>query len=433
MMKKSAGGFLLLLLHLSVAGCSKGAIEESSHQAPPEVLVERALFFSEPHTIKATGTVIAGKKAILSAPFEGVLEKHLAEPGDAVREKAVLLLLSAGALKEALESMELEKQSAEINLSLALEEQKTNTLAVEAKRMMVERKERSLQSAQEQYRLTEKKLTELMQLAESGAVPMKRVEEEEEALKRAEGVMLNNLSLLNTERLGLSETVPHPETATAALKVSMAEQRIRKTEWEIQRLEKRIRESALCAPFDGVVTAIFREPGERINRLDPLVSLYDPCSLHLSVLLPYEEIISLEPGAPASIGKEAATGKLEKIIPAATGSGGMMEVIISFSPEKKLFPGIRQEVILTAGVPVRGILLPPEVILKEEKGKKGVYVVVDNRCFFREVFISNTLPGRRIITKGIEEGELLCLSIPSPFFEGMEVRVHDRNNLEEAR
>ncbi len=421
----------LLLLSLLAWGCRGDAGEAKEAGAGsekiPSVIVSEAVEISEALSFPALGTVVASKSITLSAPFEGEIATVHLRRGEQAAENSPAVDLSTEAVQELLLSARLELSMAEIHRDLLKERLRSVLMNQEALKLLVRRRERSLEAARDQLELSRRRLEETRLLVDAGSLPARRREDEEEAVKEAVRQVENSLSLLEADMLNLfAPPEKHPEAAMAELNLAIGEKKAEAAGAEVQRYLRMLEQSAIAVPFNSVVLALYRNEGERIGRDEALISFYDPTSLEISVMLPQKDIQLIETGCTAMIGSSPEDDDLlesavTRII-AVTGNAGMAEVRIACPPEeRRFFPGSSFSITIESRERIRGIALLPEMVQRREGEQTGVYLVSGGRCIFRPVKISNRIPGRRIITDGVRAGELLCLSIPPRFREGMEV------------
>ncbi len=393
----------------------------------PLVIVSRAKEVSEALSFSALGTVVAAKSITVSAPFEGEIETVHLRRGDRGSKDAPAVDLSIEPLEELLLSARLELSMAEINRDLLEERLRSVRMNQEAVMLLVRRRERSLDAAGEELERSRRRLEETRLLVEAGSLPAKRREAEENAVRDAERLVENTRSLLEADRLNIFHPPEvHPDVAIAELNLAIGKKKAEAAGLEVKRYVKMVKESGILVPFDSVVLALYRNEGERVGRDEPIISFYDPSSLEISVMLPQKDILLLDIGCTALIRSSPENeaypeSEVTRII-AVTGGAGMAEVRIACpAGEGRLLPGASFRVTIESRERIRGIALLPEMVQRHDGEQPGVYLVSGRRCMFRPVSISTRIPGRRIITGGVREGELLCLSIPPRFSNGMEV------------
>lgn len=410
----------LLLLRCGCAGPPVPS-EDAAAAGPPLVYVREAKLFSEPVLIPADGTAVAGRMATLSAPFTAEVLDVRAERGTRVAASEPVVQLDAGAAEEQLAAARLELAAAEISLRLLEERLRAVLLGRTALELSAERRARSLASAEEQLRRAGEEAEAARLLVEAGSLPEKRLEDSRAAFDEARRQAENIASLLQADRLELFEPPQeHPETAIARLNVELGNNRVSECLLETGRCRNTVEEAAVTAPFDAVVLSVHKYRGERVSAGEPLISLYDPLSAEISALLPLSDLPFIEPGCAAAV-EGQADSKVSRII-ATSGGAGMAEVRIAAPPGAgPLIPGAPFRITIRSPKRITGVLLSPEIAQRHEGSKTAVYIVEEGRCYLREVSVSDEITGKRVITGGVREGELICLSVPPRFQNGMEV------------
>ncbi len=114
---------------------------------------------------------------------------------------------------------------------------------------------------------------------------------------------------------------------------------------------RRLDESLLRAPFSGVVTAVYLEPGEWADPGRPVLELQDDHRVKLEVEVPENIIISLEPGQNVYAtlpfaGNVRVNGRIIHLARAAGGSGRLFPVVVELEPLPGLVPGMTAELFL---------------------------------------------------------------------------------------
>jgi RND family efflux transporter MFP subunit len=111
-------------------------------------------------------------------------------------------------------------------------------------------------------------------------------------------------------------------------------------------------ESLLRAPFSGVVTAVYLEPGEWADPGLAVLELQDDHRVKLEVEVPENIIISLEPGQNVHAtlpfaGNVRVNGRIVHLARAAGGSGRLFPVVVELEPLPGLVPGMTAELYLS--------------------------------------------------------------------------------------
>jgi RND family efflux transporter MFP subunit len=79
------------------------------------------------------------------------------------------------------------------------------------------------------------------------------------------------------------------------------------------------------------------------------------------------------------------------------------------NPNHMLAPGLFVRVRLPIGEPYRAIMID-EQALGTDQGQKFVYVVKDGKALYRRVQVGKLQAGRRVVLKGLAEGEQVVVS-----------------------
>ncbi|WNG22963.1 efflux RND transporter periplasmic adaptor subunit [Cystobacter fuscus] len=114
----------------------------------------------------------------------------------------------------------------------------------------------------------------------------------------------------------------------AASRLSAARARVQEQQARVAQLEQRIHDEAIRAPFDGVVTARYVDPGASVSRGAPVVRLVSSEELWVRFAVPEEQGPGLATGLPVEVRiKElglAIPGLVEKISPEVDAASRMI-------------------------------------------------------------------------------------------------------------
>jgi RND family efflux transporter MFP subunit len=114
----------------------------------------------------------------------------------------------------------------------------------------------------------------------------------------------------------------------AASRLTAARARVQEQQARVAQLEQRIRDEAIRAPFDGVVTARYVDPGASVTRGTPVVRLVSSEELWVRFAVPEDQGPHLATGRPVEVRiKElglALPGLIEKISPEVDSASRMI-------------------------------------------------------------------------------------------------------------
>ncbi|SDB45281.1 RND family efflux transporter, MFP subunit [Desulfonatronum thiosulfatophilum] len=186
-------------------------------------------------------------------------------------------------------------------------------------------------------------------------------------------------------------------------------------------------ESWLLAPFSGVVTAVYLEPGEWADPGRPVLELQDDHRVKLEVEVPENIIIGLEPGQSVHAtlpfaGNVRVNGRIAHLARAAGGSGRLFPVVVELESESGLVPGMTAELVLD--VKSRpAFAVPLSAVINPGGARPSLFILTDGRA--RQVFVG--LEGfsadKVIVTGDIVGADLVVVHGQTILTDGQSVDV----------
>lgn len=136
--------------------------------------------------------------------------------------------------------------------------------------------------------------------------------------------------------------------------------------------------ATITAPFDGVVTQKFVEPGAVVGPGSPVVAVQNTADLELDVALPEDQVAALLPGTPLHVRVDALDGasimgSVRAVVPSQNPALRSATVRVAVQPRAGLLPGMFARVSVP-GVRQRGVGVPLSAIVTRA-GQSGVFVV----------------------------------------------------------
>jgi multidrug efflux pump subunit AcrA (membrane-fusion protein) len=110
---------------------------------------------------------------------------------------------------------------------------------------------------------------------------------------------------------------------------------------------RKLEEKTIRAPVGGIVVRRYKEPGESVDRVEPMFELVNIDQLYLQFHLPLATAMALEPGREIPFRqKESGSGehvaKVEFVNPAADPASGLVRVRLLFNnPDHAVKAGAR--------------------------------------------------------------------------------------------
>jgi multidrug efflux pump subunit AcrA (membrane-fusion protein) len=266
-------GLLAYAAQMVLSAIEARRAEERPAPPPQErvfaVAVQEAVPGREAPVLEAYGEIRAARRLELRAAAAGrVVEMSPAfVEGGAVREGDVLVRIDPVEAEAArdriaadLADARAEVRDAEAGLDLARDE---------------------LAAAEDQVALQDRAFTRQTDLESRGVATAAAVEAAEMALSSARQAVLSRRSALQQ----------------AEARVALAATRLRRAEIALEEADRRVEDTVLVAPFDGVLSDVVQAQGRLVSESEMLATLIDPASLEVAFRLSTAQYARLLDGA----------------------------------------------------------------------------------------------------------------------------------------
>jgi len=246
-----------------------------------------------------------------------------------------------------------------------------------------------------------------------------------------------NAHLIYTRLEGVNKEHPNlvaqQDIDTAEAKDSAAAATLASAKADVEKYQTLVDYTQITAPFDGVVTARYADPGALIQagtssdtQARPLVRVSDNYRLRLDFLVSVDYVQYIKLGDTVevrvdSVGGKAFTGVITrftgKVNPATR---TMMTEIEVANPNLELVPGMYARVVLKLNRRSKVLTVPTEAL---SMGKQSTVCVVgkDNKIEERVVTLGLETPTRYEITSGLKEGDRVMIGSRSGVTAGQKV------------
>jgi len=253
----------------------------------------------------------------------------------------------------------------------------------------------------------------------------------------------------NRERVsGLAKTGIAPQsevdTAEAAfivalnkVEAAMEEARTRQAalaqrKVEVDIAEKQIKDTALRAPFDGVVQARVAGLGEFLQPGTPVVTLVRTDPLRLRLEVPERDAINIRAGQTVRLGVEGGTnvvsGRLARVSPAITEANRMLICEADIANDGTLRPGLFVRAEIVTNERDSGLAVPTEAVIVFA-GLEKVVLVNGEKALERSVTTGRRGPDWLEIVAGLKAGERVVIE-PGNLRTGQPVTVAEERSVE---
>ena len=145
-----------------------------------------------------------------------------------------------------------------------------------------------LGGTQEQLELARSDLDRALSLQKSGTLTGKQVEDRQLILSQRELAVLQRRNNI----------------AIAEAQITQQDAAIRRLEWKVEEARRRLADTVVRAPFDGVISAETAEDGRSVNAGEVIVSLYDDTALEVRFTLTNAQYGRVAAGEEPLIGRD---------------------------------------------------------------------------------------------------------------------------------
>ena len=247
-----------------------------------------------------------------------------------------------------------------------------------------------------------------------------RLAELDVRLAQAERQRARTIRLMEQNAATLEE-MEHVDAEVDALKAAS-----QAADSVLQETERAAAETTIVAPFNGIVTQVFLEPGEFAARGEPVLQLSGTGEVEIRVEVPEgmlewvnagRELPVLFPGL-----KRQRTGAVRSVGRAAAGEGRLFPVIIALPSADWLVPGLSAEVeVHNPGSD--GLQVPLGAIRKSSDGGTTVWLVRSGRVEQLPVSL-NGFSGDQVVVQGeLAAGDVVVIEHPAGLVAGAMVEV----------
>ncbi len=365
-----------------------------------------------PVTISANGSVLPERSANVSPKSSGILKQLLVKEGDRVQEGQILAYMDSSNLQGQYTQAKGQLAQAQANLEKVLTGNRPQDIAQAAAQLAND--QAALASAESTFRQNE-------QLSRDGALAQRDLITSRATRDQAAAQVRKSQQALELQKAG-----SRPEDiATARAQVITAQ-------GQLQTIQAELDDTVIRAPFSGVVTKKYADPGAFVT---PSTAGSSASSASASILalastnqisanVAEANIAQIKVGQSVKIQADAYPGKTfdGKVIQVAAQST-VTQNVTSFEvktsvvdPQNLLRSGMSTHVDFNVGT-LNNVLVLPTVAIVRQDGVSGVQVLGgqkgSRRPEFRPITTGvSTDDGKTVVLSGLEAGEQVLISFP---------------------
>jgi RND family efflux transporter MFP subunit len=218
----------------------------------------------------------------------------------------------------------------------------------------------------------------------------------------------------------------------AAASLAAAQEQVKACQSEVVKCESLIKYRLITAPFAGVITKRFADPGALIQagtssstQTLPLVRLSDLHRLRLVFPVSVSYISDVRDHDPVRIEIDSLnrtfTGAITRFTHKVDTATRTMDVEVEVpNPDLKIIPGVYASVTLTLEKRNQALVLPVQAISRT-RGNSIVVVTAGNQVEERTIKLGLATPDKIEVLDGVKEGELVLIGSRSQLRPGQKV------------
>lgn len=412
-------------------------------------------------TVSANGTVKPERSINLSPKNSGILKRLLAKEGDIVKQGQIVAYMDDSNLRGQLVSAQGELAKAEANLQKAIAGNRPQDIAqaqgvldeAEANLQKVQTGNRSqdigqaqarFQSAQAALRQAEDNFVRNQQLYNAGGISLQTLNQNRATRDSAQASVNEAQQALGLQKAGsrpediqqAQAVVKQKQQALALVRagtriedIDVTRAQVTSARGSLQNIQAQINDTIIRAPFDGVVTKKFADPGAFVTPTTASSEVVSSSSSSILSLASTNEVVAslaetniskIRLGQKVSIQADAYPGKtfegkVRQIAAQAvvTQNVTSFEVRVSLSdPQRLLRSGMNAEINFQVGQ-VENVLVVPTASVVRQENATGVFVAgKNNKPVFTPIDTGVTANNFTEVKSGLTGNERVLLSFP---------------------
>jgi HlyD family secretion protein len=453
--------FFALFIGISLAGFRLLVIiptRKAQTQLPTQPVERQNLNI----TVTANGTIEAERSINLSPKNAGIIKSLLVKEGDVVKKGQIIAYMDDSNLQGQLTQAKSGIASAEANLQKLLAGNRAEDIAqsqaqleeAQANLKKIIAGNRPQDIAQAEARLNKVKVTlnqaesdlkRYQELLNSGAISHQsfstyqtnretafaQVQEAEQALKlQKTGSRSEDIEQARAKVKQLQQSYNLIKAGARKEDIEQARSQVNSARGSLQTILAQINDTVIRAPFDGVVTKKYADPGSFVTPNSGAGSASSSLSSSILSLTANNQVvanISESKLAKVSIGQtlkiktdaypgQVFSGKVLQIAAQATVEQNVtsfeVKGAITSNNKNLLRSGMNIEVEFAVGQQKNALVVPTVAVVREQRGT-GVYVLNrDNQAIFTPIKIGIAANNKTEVKSGLNGNERVLLTLP---------------------
>lgn len=411
-------------------------------------------------TISANGTVQPAQSVNVSPKNSGVLKQLLVKEGDRVEAGQVLAYMDDSNFQGQLMQAQAQVATAQANLTkletgnrpqeiaqaqaqLAAAQANLDKLIAGNRPQEIAQSRSQLIAAEANLQQAELNFNQNQRLFSSGALSQREFDTSRTALATARAQVEQAKQATNLQQTGtrpediaaaraqveqLKQALSLQQAGTRSEDIEAARAQLMNAQGQLKTVQTQINDTVIRAPFSGVVTRKFADPGSFVTPTTSSSAVTSATSSSILSLAATNQIVAKVPetsipkikvGQSVTIEADALPGKTftGTVVQVATQSTidqnvTNFEVKSALNDRQNLLQaGMNVSVKFNVGKLENALVVPTVAIVRRTEGT-GVLLAGQGRPEFRKITTGATIEDRTVVESGLKEGDRILLSFP---------------------
>jgi len=236
------------------------------------------------------------------------------------------------------------------------------------------------------------------------------------------------LEVAQAELAAARETLRMLEAGPTASEIAVQESAVAEAAARLALSRAHLSESVMCAPFDGVISAVHVRPGDLASPRSPLLELYAPQSLVIRFAVPEAQASVVQPGLQLQATFDALQGRtfpaeITRVYPQLDQAMRTRTVEAKLTGSAAIVPHMFARLKLELRRVDEAVLVPAEAVMTAPSGERYVFVVVQGTAQRRVIAVG--IEQEQVIQalSGIKPGQRVVVAGQAALRDGQSVRV----------
>ncbi len=371
-----------------VTGCGG----KPKQQGPPPLAVDVAKASQRDIAtfISLDGQIAPVQESILSSPQSGTIASVNVNEGDRVARGELLASLDASALVAQLAASEATVASARAKLQgstvqAPISQQQYGSAVTQAQ-MNLQQAQNRVSTARAALKNAQLTYQSNQQLAAQGYVSAVALEQSRAAYVAAQQELNNALQALPAAQAALTTSRTNTQqTAVDRATIDQNRAALQEAQANVTLLQTEIAQSAIYAPFDGIVTQRLLDPGAFAGPNQPIVRVSELDVVYVNANVPDEDLTYVHSGTTATFTSDSLpgrtfTGRIFNVNATPTqGTLSYRARIREVNPDAALRGGMLVSVKIRSEYARNAVVVPRTAIFQTDQGA-NVFTVVDGKA-----------------------------------------------------